>query len=107
MNDNFLFNDLITKKLVSQVFCLHDHYELFGHCLEFDKIMRSDSNFYRKKIFHLAADWKFNIKAPWGIPCDLITEYYGQKIGLYFYYLSYFTQLLCPIAIFGLTCSIL
>ncbi|XP_070544484.1 anoctamin-4-like isoform X5 [Ptychodera flava] len=39
-------------------------------------------------------------------PLDLVRKYYGEKIGLYFAWLGYYTSALIPAAIIGLGCFI-
>ncbi|CAD8057339.1 unnamed protein product [Paramecium sonneborni] len=106
INNMFLLNDLISKKVVSQFFCVNDHYELFGHlsCSQNDFMLEDD--FYRKKIYHLEFEWSFNIQKPWSAPIVLICDYYGQKIGLYFYYQTYYTKMLLKIAFIALGCNL-
>lgn len=42
-------------------------------------------------MYHLEYEWAFNITKPWSTPINQICEYYGEKIGLYFYYTTYYT----------------
>jgi len=44
---------------------------------------------------------------PWKNPYQNICGYYGEKVGLYFYYMSYFTKNLAIIATIGLAFSLI
>eukprot|EP01035_Chromulina_nebulosa_P019869 gene19869-25821_t len=44
-------------------------------------------------------DW---YKPPWKQPNDLIKEYFGEHIGLYFYFLAFYTTTLLPLSIIGI-----
>ncbi|CAD8055651.1 unnamed protein product [Paramecium sonneborni] len=106
INNMFLLNDLISKKVVSQFFCVNDHYELFGHLSISQNDFMLEDDFYRKKMYHLEFEWSFNIQKPWSAPVVLICDYYGQKIGLYFYYQTYYTKMLLKIAFIALGCNL-
>ncbi|CAD8047095.1 unnamed protein product [Paramecium sonneborni] len=93
--------------IIGQIFCLNDHYELFGQCSNIQAQITLDTRFFKKKPFQLIDDWKLDYLKPWISPCDLICGYYGEKIGLYFYFMSYFTEMTTPIAIAGFACSII
>lgn len=66
-----------------------------------------DTRFFKKKPFQLIDEWKLDYLRPWLSPCELICGYYGEKIGLYFYFMSYFTEMTTPIAFSGLACSLI
>ncbi|CAD8131835.1 unnamed protein product [Paramecium octaurelia] len=106
INNMFQLNDLINQKVVSQFFCVNDHYELFGHLSSNQNDLILEDDFYRKKMYHLEFEWAFNIQKPWSAPIVLICDYYGQKIGLYFYYQTYYTKMLLKIAFIALGCNL-
>ncbi|CAD8046948.1 unnamed protein product [Paramecium primaurelia] len=93
--------------IINQIFCLNDHYELFGQCSNLQAQITLDTRFFKKKPFQLIDEWKLDYLRPWISPCDLICGYYGEKIGLYFYFMSYFTEMTTPIAFSGLACSLI
>ncbi|CAD8135354.1 unnamed protein product [Paramecium octaurelia] len=93
--------------IIRQIFCLNDNYELFGQCSNIQAQITLDTRFFKKKSFQLIDEWKLDYLRPWISPCDLICGYYGEKIGLYFYFMSYFTEMTTPIAISGLACSLI
>jgi hypothetical protein len=39
--------------------------------------------------------------APWDQPIDLIRDYFGEKVGMYFEFLGHYTTWLLPLAIGG------
>ena len=47
--------------------------------------------------------WKFRWTCPWYIPDQAIRDYYGEKIAIYFVFLSYYTKNLFLIGIIGLS----
>ncbi|CAD8140605.1 unnamed protein product [Paramecium pentaurelia] len=106
INSLFQMNDLISKKVVISLFCVNDHYELFGH-QTISQQENVEEDFYRKKMYHLEYEWAFNITKPWSTPINQICEYYGEKIGLYFYYTTYYTQMLLKIAFIALACNLI
>ncbi|CAK92405.1 unnamed protein product (macronuclear) [Paramecium tetraurelia] len=93
--------------IIKQIFCLNDHYELFGQCSNVQAQITLDTRFFKKKPFQLIDEWKLDYLRPWISPCDLICGYYGEKIGLYFYFMSYFTEMTTPLAFSGLACSLI
>ncbi|CAD8137840.1 unnamed protein product [Paramecium pentaurelia] len=93
--------------IIRQIFCLNDHYELFGQCSNIQAQITLDTRFFKKKPFQLIDEWKLDYMKPWISPCDLICGYYGEKIGLYFYFMSYFTEMTTPLAFSGLACSLI
>ncbi|CAD8179383.1 unnamed protein product [Paramecium pentaurelia] len=100
-------NTLINLKLVNNVFCLHDHYELFGHCKSLQQALSEDKDLYKKKPFDLAGEWIFNFKIPWNLPIEQICSYFGEKIGLYFEFSSYYIKFYAVLSIIGILFTIL
>ena len=45
---------------------------------------------------------EFNIREPWNIPISTLRGYYGEKIALYFTFLSYYTKQLWYMGILGI-----
>lgn len=50
----------------------------------------------------LESDWINFIQAPWNQDNDAIKDYFGEKVGLYFTFLSFYTSWLLPVAVLGL-----
>lgn len=46
--------------------------------------------------------WKFIVIMPWLVPLKKIRDYYGEKIALYFNFLSFFTKKLFFMGIFSI-----
>ena len=53
-------NTLIQLKLVKTMFCLHDKFELFGHCQSILKAVSKESQYYKRKMFDLSSEWNLN-----------------------------------------------
>jgi hypothetical protein len=49
----------------------------------------------------LESRWLTLISAPWKQPTDMIKDYFGEKIGLYFVWLGHYTTWLIPASIVG------
>lgn len=49
----------------------------------------------------LEKESQFNIKIPWWVPISSFRDYFGEKIALYFDFLSYYTKQLWYMAIIG------
>jgi len=47
-------------------------------------------NFVVPKIYNLAWKWRFKPLSPWSIPEREIRDYYGEKITLYFKFISFY-----------------
>ncbi|CAD8175924.1 unnamed protein product [Paramecium octaurelia] len=106
VDDCFDINSFTMKGYINQFFCLNDQYELLGYCQNFEKALTSETQFYHKKLFFFADEWKFRILEPWFAPIDVICSYYGEKIGLYFFFMSYYTKMLTFISVCGFGCSL-
>ncbi len=55
----------------------------------------------------LVEETKFNWREPWGISIESMRNYFGEKIGIYFDYLSFYTLQLVPMGILGFIAQIL
>lgn len=44
---------------------------------------------------------KFNKSIPWDIPIDTIRDYFGEKIAIYFRFLSFYTFHLSYMSVLG------
>ncbi|KAJ8002520.1 hypothetical protein DPEC_G00159760 [Dallia pectoralis] len=71
---------LLNKKVFEAKFCLHE----------------------RKKQKHLTEIWARWTAIHKGQPIDDVREYFGEKVGLYFLWLGWYTFLLIPAAIVGI-----
>jgi anoctamin-10 len=49
----------------------------------------------------------FNFKVPWGIPTDTMRDYFGEKIALYFDFLSFYTKQLWYMAVLAIIAEIM
>ena len=72
-------SDLLSKKVVLAGFPIHDFEEL---------------NALQNRWLSLCAP-------PWTQPIDAVKDYFGERIGLYFYFLQHYTELLITPAFFG------
>jgi hypothetical protein len=45
--------------------------------------------------------WRFQITSPWSVPTAEIREYFGEKVALYFTFLSFYTKNLLFIGLLG------
>lgn len=50
----------------------------------------------------LEEEARFNYRIPWHIPIDTIRDYYGEKIAMFFDFLSFYTKNLWYMAIIGI-----
>ncbi|CAD8154924.1 unnamed protein product [Paramecium octaurelia] len=100
-------NTLINLQFVKQLFSLHDQYELFGQCKSIQKAVSEEKHNYKKKPFDIASEWNLDYLHPWVSPTDNICSYFGEKIGLYFEFTSYFIKFSTPMAALGLLFSVL
>lgn len=66
-----------------------------------------ETQFVEKKLRNLEYLWRFQISKPWHIPVEAIRNYYGEKIGLYFEFLGYYTKHLLVISFLGITAWII
>lgn len=128
---HFNISYLIKHQYLDSYFPLHNYYELnlektrkFFNPLVFNKIIKEielgDDVDKLKEIFTDLADeaentdftsrnnegsfingTKFNIRMPWYISIDAIRNYFGEKIAIYFSFLSFYTIEIFPMAIIG------
>ncbi|XP_028914014.1 anoctamin-6 isoform X1 [Ornithorhynchus anatinus] len=90
----FGIDRLVNSGIYRAAFPLHDC--RFNH--------RSEDPNCPSERYLLYREWAH----PWSIykeqPLDLIRKYYGEKIGIYFAWLGFYTQMLLVAAIVGLAC---
>lgn len=53
------------------------------------------------ELRHLEEKWLRMIQAPWNQHVDVVKDYFGEKIGLYFVWLGHYTTWLLPTTFFG------
>lgn len=120
---------------LSSYFPLHNNYELnlekmrkFFNPLVFNQIIEDkhpDEEFSQlNKLFMELADeaentdfnsdgscftkeTAFNLRRPWYISVETVRNYFGEKIGIYFSFLSFYTLEVMPMAFLGLFAQIL
>jgi len=81
---NLKLKDLVVKKACLAVYPLHDHLDLVL----------------------LQAKWLRLFKLPHRQPEDLIKNYFGEKIGLYFVWLGHYTKWLMSASVMGGCCYV-
>ena len=59
-----------------------------------------------RMIKRLEKEWLPLRVHPWDLPIDEIREYFGEKIGIYFEFLGFYTTWLIPLTIAGVCCFI-
>lgn len=75
---------LIEEKSILAFFPMHDHVEL--------------------RI--LEEQWLRFIQMPWNQPLDMVKDYFGEKIGVYFLFIGQYTTYLCVAGAVGFACWI-
>lgn len=53
----------------------------------------------------LAEEAKFHWCPPWTLPIDVIRDYFGEKVALYFRFLQYYSQRLWYMVVIGIICE--
>ncbi|CAD8122840.1 unnamed protein product [Paramecium sonneborni] len=99
--------ELINLKFVNSIYCLHNNYELYGSCKNQQQDLNSESQFYEQQIYDLSGKWNLNYLYPWQMPINQICVYFGEKIGLYFYFTQYYIKYSTVIAALGVFSSLL
>ncbi|XP_006865384.1 PREDICTED: anoctamin-6-like [Chrysochloris asiatica] len=92
--NKFGINKLVNSGIYKAAFPLHDCQ--FGHQSE-DPSCPSERYLLYREWAHPRSIYKKQ-------PLDLIRKYYGEKIGIYFAWLGYYTQMLLLAAIVGVAC---
>ncbi|XP_034625848.1 anoctamin-6 isoform X1 [Trachemys scripta elegans] len=90
----FGINKLLDSGIYKAAFPLHD--SRFNRQLE-DPNCPSERYLLYKEWAHPLSFYKLQ-------PLDLVRKYYGEKIGIYFAWLGFYTQMLIVAAIVGLAC---
>ena len=62
--------------------------------------------FVQPQIEDLQALWQSKWYQPWYVPVELVREYYGEKIAIYFMFLGYYCRQLLGISVIGLCVGI-
>ncbi|CAK66063.1 unnamed protein product (macronuclear) [Paramecium tetraurelia] len=91
----------INMKLINSVFSLHNNYELFGISNNHQQEINSEFYMYEQQPFDLSGKWNLNYLYPWSMPISKICIYFGEKIGLYFKFSSYYIQFSTIMAALG------
>lgn len=80
---------------------------MFGYCKSIQKAVSEEKLFYKKKPFDISSEWNLDYLHPWNSPTEKICFYFGEKVGLYFEFTSYFIKFSTPMAALGLLFSVL
>ena len=133
MTKAFKLDELVQNNLVLDYFCLDDQFIKFGnpklplfvHLLDIQKILKNRDSYQNKSIREflelfeetaeesdfleqsLKRDLKFKFFFPWYLSIDPIRDYYGEKIAIYFSYLTFYSKAKCLMAFLGLIIYIL
>uniref|UniRef100_G3ULA8 Anoctamin n=1 Tax=Loxodonta africana TaxID=9785 RepID=G3ULA8_LOXAF len=90
--NKFGINKLVSSGIYKAAFPLHD----FNH--------RSEDPSCPNERYLLYREWAHPRSVYKKQPLDLIRKYYGEKIGIYFAWLGYYTQMLLLAAVVGVAC---
>ncbi|XP_037704201.1 anoctamin-6 isoform X2 [Choloepus didactylus] len=90
----FGINKLVSSGIYKAAFPLHDC--KFRH--------RSEDSSCPSERYLLYREWAHPRSIYKKQPLDLIRKYYGEKIGIYFAWLGYYTQMLLLAAVVGVAC---
>lgn len=73
--------------------------------MEADKSLLAYYPLHNDRIVKRLEDQWLPLKIhPWNLPIDEIREYFGEKIGVYFEFLGFYTTWLIPLTVAGLCC---
>ncbi|CAD8050369.1 unnamed protein product [Paramecium primaurelia] len=97
----------LNMKLINSIFCLHNKYELYGICKNHQQDVNQDIYMYEQQPFDLSNKWNLNYLYPWSMPISKICIYFGEKIGLYFKFSSYYIKFFTIMAALGFMCNLL
>lgn len=119
---------MIKELIVTAYFPIHDHYQLqaipkspfFEKLIEGEFMQPKEDTEHEYELKNLFNELKdeaeptdfdsdsleessaFNFRIPWHVSINSMRDYFGEKIALYFSFLSYFTKQLWYMAIIGI-----
>ncbi|XP_075019404.1 anoctamin-5 isoform X7 [Calonectris borealis] len=102
---------LLNNGTYSAAYPLHDYLSLSMRCFAFALIC-SQCQYWKKandpncdnERYTLYMEWARFLRFYKEQPLDLIRKYYGEKIGIYFAWLGFYTEMLFLAAVVGLIC---
>lgn len=109
LHDNFQmngdFNGLLYKRLFKSGFLLEtdetaEMKKFKNYCIMF--ATHADSDDFESDGLCLTDELSFSLKTPWKMNIKSIRNYYGEKIAIYFNFLSCYTLVLFPMAVIGI-----
>ncbi|KRX03631.1 hypothetical protein PPERSA_04183 [Pseudocohnilembus persalinus] len=63
---------------------------------------KQQKEFFVDKLKNLSEIWSFSIKNPWHVPAKEVQQYFGEKIALYYLFMSYYCKQLLFMGVLGI-----